>query len=199
MIEYIILSAVWGGSKLSDVLELVGIPKLTSTTEFGGKYVEFVSIDRCKVTATSCNRNSEISDSLCFLFHPWTYLCCFGKSKKSIGGKWRSIQGINYPQSSYKSWSRCSTCLWDERRSKWLSPSSSCFAFCPFHCFISWLSLLSLSNNKKKKCAIIHFMNMSPFNWAIYFSSQFFFSIFLSALICNLQGYFLFLHFVFFI
>ncbi|XP_039683390.1 sulfite oxidase isoform X2 [Medicago truncatula] len=41
-------NAVWGGSKLSDVLELVGIPKLTSTTKFGGKYVEFVSIDRCK-------------------------------------------------------------------------------------------------------------------------------------------------------
>jgi len=34
---------------LADVLELVGIPKLTSVTQFGGKHVEFVSIDRCKV------------------------------------------------------------------------------------------------------------------------------------------------------
>ncbi|WJX81191.1 sulfite oxidase [Trifolium repens] len=41
-------NAVWGGAKLTDVLELVGIPKLTSTTKFGGKYVEFVSIDQCK-------------------------------------------------------------------------------------------------------------------------------------------------------
>lgn len=192
MIEYIILSAVWGGSKLSDVLELVGIPKLTSTTEFGGKYVEFVSIDRCKVTATSCNHNS---DSLCFLFHPWTYLCCFGKSKKSIGGKWRSIQGINYPQSSYKSWSRCSTCLWDERRSKWLSPS--CFAFCPFHCFISWLSLLSLSNNKKNY--VLWFIS-----WTCHHSTElyvflhnFFFSIFLSALICRVIFFFFILCFLF--
>lgn len=41
-------NAVWGGAKLADVLELVGIPKLTSVTQFGGKHVEFVSIDRCK-------------------------------------------------------------------------------------------------------------------------------------------------------
>lgn len=43
------LSAIWGGAKLADVLELVGIPKLTSTTPLGGKHVEFVSVDRCKV------------------------------------------------------------------------------------------------------------------------------------------------------
>lgn len=66
MIEYIILSAVWGGAKLSDVLELVGIPKLTSTTDFRGKHVEFVSIDQCKVMATRSNCNSEISDSIIF-------------------------------------------------------------------------------------------------------------------------------------
>ncbi|XP_058766571.1 sulfite oxidase-like isoform X1 [Vicia villosa] len=41
-------NAVWGGAKLTDVLELVGIPKLTSTNKYGGKYVEFVSIDQCK-------------------------------------------------------------------------------------------------------------------------------------------------------
>lgn len=44
-----LLSAVWGGAKLADVLELVGIPKLTSSTKSGGKHVEFVSVDRCKV------------------------------------------------------------------------------------------------------------------------------------------------------
>ncbi|KAK9012429.1 hypothetical protein V6N11_040483 [Hibiscus sabdariffa] len=41
-------NAVWGGAKLADVLELVGIPKLTSSTQYGGKHVEFVSIDKCK-------------------------------------------------------------------------------------------------------------------------------------------------------
>ncbi|KAF6150058.1 hypothetical protein GIB67_040776 [Kingdonia uniflora] len=41
-------NAIWGGAKLSDVLELVGIPKLTSSTPLGGKHVEFVSIDKCK-------------------------------------------------------------------------------------------------------------------------------------------------------
>ncbi|XP_052196698.1 sulfite oxidase [Diospyros lotus] len=41
-------NAVWGGAKLVDVLELVGIPKLTSATWSGGKHVEFISIDKCK-------------------------------------------------------------------------------------------------------------------------------------------------------
>ncbi|CBI21356.3 hypothetical protein AAG906_023415 [Vitis piasezkii] len=41
-------NAVWGGAKLADVLELVGIPKFTSTTQSGGKHVEFVSVDMCK-------------------------------------------------------------------------------------------------------------------------------------------------------
>ncbi|GLT37632.1 hypothetical protein SLA2020_119360 [Shorea laevis] len=41
-------NAVWAGAKLADVLELVGLPKFTSTTQTGGKHVEFVSIDKCK-------------------------------------------------------------------------------------------------------------------------------------------------------
>ncbi|KAE9466411.1 hypothetical protein C3L33_01701, partial [Rhododendron williamsianum] len=41
-------NAVWSGAKLADVLELVGILKLTSATPSGGKHVEFVSIDKCK-------------------------------------------------------------------------------------------------------------------------------------------------------
>ncbi|KAI5672212.1 hypothetical protein M9H77_12576 [Catharanthus roseus] len=41
-------NAVWGGAKLAEVLELIGIPKLTAVTPSGGKHVEFVSIDRCK-------------------------------------------------------------------------------------------------------------------------------------------------------
>lgn len=41
-------NAVWSGAKLADVLELVGIPKLTSITSSGGKHVEFVSVDKCK-------------------------------------------------------------------------------------------------------------------------------------------------------
>lgn len=43
------LSAVWGGAKLVDVLELVGIAKFSSSTKSGGKHVEFVSVDKCKV------------------------------------------------------------------------------------------------------------------------------------------------------
>ncbi|KAE9454236.1 hypothetical protein C3L33_13861, partial [Rhododendron williamsianum] len=41
-------NAIWGGAKLADVLELVGITKLLRTTSFGGKHVEFVSVDMCK-------------------------------------------------------------------------------------------------------------------------------------------------------
>ncbi|XP_011003917.1 PREDICTED: sulfite oxidase [Populus euphratica] len=41
-------NGVWGGAKLADVLELVGISKLTRTTKSGGKHVEFVSVDKCK-------------------------------------------------------------------------------------------------------------------------------------------------------
>jgi len=48
-LERICLSAVWGGAKLADVLELVGIPKLTASTNLGARHVEFVSVDRCKV------------------------------------------------------------------------------------------------------------------------------------------------------
>lgn len=47
------LSAVWGGAKLADVLELIGIPKLTDVTPSGGKHVEFVSVDKCKVIFSS--------------------------------------------------------------------------------------------------------------------------------------------------
>ncbi|GMN57524.1 hypothetical protein TIFTF001_026633 [Ficus carica] len=41
-------NAIWGGAKLADVLELVGLPKLSSSTKSGGKHVEFVSVDKCK-------------------------------------------------------------------------------------------------------------------------------------------------------
>ncbi|XP_042391133.1 sulfite oxidase-like [Zingiber officinale] len=41
-------NAKWGGAKLADVLELVGISKHTSSSPLGGKHVEFISIDKCK-------------------------------------------------------------------------------------------------------------------------------------------------------
>ncbi|CAD5166229.1 sulfite oxidase-like isoform X1 [Musa acuminata AAA Group] len=41
-------NAIWGGAKLADVLELVGISKYSSFSAPGGKHVEFVSIDKCK-------------------------------------------------------------------------------------------------------------------------------------------------------
>jgi hypothetical protein len=44
-------NAIWGGAKLSDVLELVGVSKFTSVTSSGGKHVEFTSIDKCKVSS----------------------------------------------------------------------------------------------------------------------------------------------------
>jgi sulfite oxidase len=47
---FCMVPATWGGAKLSDVLELVGIPKLSSVTSLGGKHVEFVSVDKCKVS-----------------------------------------------------------------------------------------------------------------------------------------------------
>lgn len=48
---------------MADVLELVGIPKLTSVTQFGGKHVEFVSVDKCKVTDMVCVLTLEILNS----------------------------------------------------------------------------------------------------------------------------------------
>jgi hypothetical protein len=39
---------------LADVLELIGIPKLKRVTKSGGKHVEFVSIDKCKVMNMAC-------------------------------------------------------------------------------------------------------------------------------------------------
>lgn len=41
-------NGVWGGARLSDVLNIVGIPYYTKVSASGGKHVEFVSIDRCK-------------------------------------------------------------------------------------------------------------------------------------------------------
>ncbi|KAJ7520646.1 hypothetical protein O6H91_19G015300 [Diphasiastrum complanatum] len=41
-------NAIWSGARLSDVLELVGIPQNTAATLNGGKHVEFVSVDVCK-------------------------------------------------------------------------------------------------------------------------------------------------------
>lgn len=43
-------SATWGGARLVDILELVGVSKLSSVTSLGGKHVEFTSVDRCKVS-----------------------------------------------------------------------------------------------------------------------------------------------------
>ncbi|CAN6360829.1 unnamed protein product [Urochloa humidicola] len=40
-------NATWGGAKLSDVLQLVGVPYHTEITPSGGKHVEFVSVDQC--------------------------------------------------------------------------------------------------------------------------------------------------------
>lgn len=44
-----VTAAVWAGAKLADVLELLEIPKCSHVAPSGGKHVEFVSIDKCKV------------------------------------------------------------------------------------------------------------------------------------------------------
>lgn len=41
-------NGIWGGVRLTDILELVGIPMLSNSTPLGGKHIEFVSIDKCK-------------------------------------------------------------------------------------------------------------------------------------------------------
>lgn len=73
-------SAEWSGAKLTDVLELVGIQKLTSTTELGGKHVEFISVDKCKVMAMACKCTPEMLDSFFLFIASWTVFCCFHKS-----------------------------------------------------------------------------------------------------------------------
>ncbi|XP_052138018.1 sulfite oxidase-like [Oryza glaberrima] len=40
-------NATWGGAKLSDVLQLIGVPYHTEVTPSGGKHVEFTSVDQC--------------------------------------------------------------------------------------------------------------------------------------------------------
>ncbi|KAI5081504.1 hypothetical protein GOP47_0004687 [Adiantum capillus-veneris] len=41
-------NGVWSGARLSDVLNMVGIPNYTKVSSCGGKHVEFVSVDKCK-------------------------------------------------------------------------------------------------------------------------------------------------------
>jgi len=45
-----LISATWGGAKLSDALLLVGVSYHTEITVSGGKHVEFVSVDQCPVS-----------------------------------------------------------------------------------------------------------------------------------------------------
>lgn len=78
------MSAIWGGAKLADVLELVGIPKLTSTTPTGGKHVEFVSVDRCKV----CIRLSNLM--LSFVDHDLLYLLFPAWPQEENGGPYKA-------------------------------------------------------------------------------------------------------------
>lgn len=42
-------NAEWGGVPLYRVLQLAGIPQGAWETRSGGRHVEFVSVDRCKV------------------------------------------------------------------------------------------------------------------------------------------------------
>lgn len=44
------MTATWGGAKLCDALKLVGIEYNTKMTSSGGRHVEFISVDQCKVS-----------------------------------------------------------------------------------------------------------------------------------------------------
>lgn len=142
------ISAVWGGAKLADVLKLVGIPYLTSITQSGGKHVEFVSIDKCKVVSffpyffllLFCTRNIYFAVKFSWLSNIFMFL----------GGKRRPLQGINSIESGYKPWSWCSTRLWDEWRGNTSLFFSStiikyvyflCFIF---YCFVRWYAIGSM-------------------------------------------------------
>ena len=60
---------------MADVLELVGIPYLTSTTKSGGKHVEFVSVDKCKVTNLAFfKKNSVVDGNFLHVFYGCTLL-----------------------------------------------------------------------------------------------------------------------------
>lgn len=99
-------SAVWGGAKLADVLELVGIPNLTSTTQSGGKHVEFVSVDKCKVTNSAFqyiilkllllfSGHFSLMKFFCMLsFMEGLYWCNAFWIIKTLGRKWWPLQGI---------------------------------------------------------------------------------------------------------
>lgn len=41
-------NGVWSGARLSDILNVVGIPQYTKVSTSGAKHVEFVSVDKCK-------------------------------------------------------------------------------------------------------------------------------------------------------
>lgn len=85
---------------MADVLELVGIPYLTCITQSGGKHVEFVSIDKCKVIMLNILFLNKIVISLFsfLLLHffiryiyvgvkfPW-----LSNIFMILGGKWRSL------------------------------------------------------------------------------------------------------------
>lgn len=88
------LSAVWGGAKLADILELIGVPKLTSCTQSGGKHIEFVSIDKCEVvTLASWNSLSTFfCNSMAVSVDTRTSLCIFlfKKMQEENGGPYKA-------------------------------------------------------------------------------------------------------------
>lgn len=91
-----VTAAVWGGAKLADVLELVGIPKCSRVTPSGEKHVEFVSIDKCKV-------NYLPLMLLIIFFSVFKRKACqLTSTIIIIGRKWRPLQSINSINSSHK-------------------------------------------------------------------------------------------------
>lgn len=65
-------NAVWGGVPLNRVLQLAGVSQGAWETHSGGRHVEFVSVDRCKVRdlPTVTSASSE-------------FLSCFVKARES--------------------------------------------------------------------------------------------------------------------
>lgn len=90
------LSAIWSGAKLADVLELVGISKFTSVTPAGGKHVEFVSVDKCKVCIHLFKGTLVLLTCLAIAIQ-------YSPFPLPTGREWGSLQGINSINSSNKS------------------------------------------------------------------------------------------------
>ena len=63
-------SGSWTGVRLSDVLQATGIPLHATVSTFGGKHVEFISVDKCKVSWNCMHAQSSLFFLMTHFFLP---------------------------------------------------------------------------------------------------------------------------------